>query len=370
MTAKIHRGDSLHILRQLEPESVQCVVTSPPYWGLRDYGAAGQLGLERTPAEYVSKMVEVFGEVRRVLRGDGTLWVNMGDCYATGAGAVGECPGGGEQGARWAGDIDRIRDGKRGYRGGHPAETSGKAAPRIAAMGPMTQPNRMPIAGLKPKDLMGMPWRLAFALQADGWYLRSDIIWSKRNCMPESVMDRPTKSHEYIFLLTRSQNYFYDGAAIAEPQQEHERSRRLREQERGLDTTYEIKRDSPHGQRRPGANGCAKSVACRQRLALIGTRNKRTVWTVATRPFPEAHFATFPEELITPCILAGSKPTDVVLDPFTGSGTTGVVALRYHRAFIGIEINPEYADMAERRILSDQPLFNRLTPESAETAAC
>ncbi len=391
MTWEIRRGDSLLQLRQLASESVHCVVTSPPYWGLRDYGAVGQLGLESTPAEYLTGMLDVFREVKRVLRQDGTCWVNMGDCYATGAGAVGNCPGGGERGARWTGDVDRLRDGKRGYRGGHPAETSGKASPRIAAMGPMTQPNRMPIAGLKPKDLVGMPWRLAFALQADGWYLRSDIIWHKPNPMPESVTDRPTKSHEYIFLLTKSERYFYDAKAIAEPCIAGDNGSsftsaqdvatklnlgigprtksRPKAWDKDMGSNRTLIAGSPRKIKIPGgwdrgagAHGTihrsGRTSAEYQEAEVSDSRNKRTVWTIATQAFPEAHFATFPEELITPCILAGSKPGDVILDPFAGSGTTGVVALRFHCSFIGIELNQEYAEMAERRITNDQPLFN------------
>lgn len=196
----ILQGDCLDRLRELPDESVHCCVTSPPYWGLRDYGCAGQIGLEKTPQEYVAKMVEVFSEVRRVLRDDGTCWVNLGDCYATGAGRVGACPGGGERGAKWA-----------GYRGDRDKD------PKATGIGPMTQPNRMPLPGLKPKDLVGIPWRVAFALQADGWYLRSDIIWHKPSPMPESVTDRPTKSHEYIFMLSKSERYAYDAEAIKEP---------------------------------------------------------------------------------------------------------------------------------------------------------
>src|SRR5262245_47420632 len=195
MTVTILRGDCREVLRTLPAESVNCVVTSPPYWGLRDYGVAGQIGLEETYSDYIDKMVGVFEAVRRILRKDGTVWLNLGDSYATGAGAVGECPGGGEQGARWRGDGS-----KRDY-----------------GLGPMTQPNRMPQAGLKPKDLTGIPWRVAFALQADGWYLRQDIIWSKPNPMPESVRDRCTKAHEYLFLLSKSERYYYDAEAIAEP---------------------------------------------------------------------------------------------------------------------------------------------------------
>lgn len=331
-------------------------------WGLRDYGVDGQIGLESTPEAYIAMMVEVFRRVWRVLHDDGTLWLNMGDCYATGAGKVGEHPGGGERGARWTGDIERIRDEKRGYRGdrlpnGHGNLTYRKGSNRAQRgdgnanipYGPMTQPNRMPIAGLKPKDLVGMPWRLALSLQADGWYLRRDIIWSKPNPMPESVSDRPTTAHEYIFMLTKSERYHFDQAAVAEPQEESERRRRMAEQARGLNTRYNLRRDIQHGQVAPGQNGVAHSVAARHRLAEKGTRNIRSVWTIATQPYPEAHFATFPEDLIKPCILAGCPVGGIVLDPFVGSGTTVKVAQDLGRVGVGLELNGKYLAMAQRR---------------------
>lgn len=377
-------GDCRDTMRELITQGVkvQTCVTSPPYWGLRDYGHPGQLGLEATYPEYVERLVEVFRLVRDLLADDGTLWLNLGDSYATGAGAVGSCPGGGVQGERWRGG----HEGKHGY---------GESG---AGVGPMRQPNRMPQPGLKAKDLVGIPWRVAFALQADGcadmkacaaiervrsdlldayedepppdrviaalerldgeyreakgrsWYLRSDIIWHKPNPMPESVTDRPTKSHEYIFLLTKSERCFYDHEAIKEPQSENERTRRLREQENGLSTRYNLRRASVDiGQPAPGKNGVARSVEARQALALLGTRNKRSVWTVPSQPFSGAHFATFPPELIEPCILAGSRPGDVVLDPFFGSGTTGEVAQRLGRKWIGCELNPAYVPLQKQR---------------------
>jgi DNA modification methylase len=427
-TNEILIGDVLAQLGTIPSESVHAVVTSPPYWGLRDYGCPGQLGLETTPEEYVEKMVEIFRDVRRVLRRDGTLWLVMGDCYATGAGRVGEAPGGGAQGARYLGDIDRIRDGKRAYRDECPNKGNRGST---HAMGPMTQPNRMPIPGLKPKDLVGMPWRVAFALQVDGWWLRQDIIWSKKNCMPESAKDRPTRSHEYVFLLTKSAKYFYDAVAVAEPQAENERTRRLKQAEIGNETVYRLKRDEAAarapGDYGPGAHGAARSAQARQALALKGTRNRRTVWTIASTPFKGAHFAVYPEKLTEPCILAGTsergacqmcgapvkrltRPTKeyaeilksnigknhekgvvqelvsgkfgtgiqryhnitadyetvgwrrscgcglggvepcIVLDPFMGSGTTAAVAVRLGRRFIGIELNPRYAELATDRI--------------------
>ncbi len=346
MTIRLLCGDALEQLRLLPDGSVQCCITSPPYWGLRDYGIAGQVGLERTPEEYVSKLVEVFREVRRVLRSDGTLWLNLGDCYATGAGRVGTEPGGGAQGERWS-----------GYRGSH-ADSPKHAAG--VGIGPMTQPNRMPLPGLKPKDLVGIPWRVAFAIQADGWYLRSDIIWSKPNPMPESVTDRPTKAHEYLFLLAKSARYYYDAEAIAEP------------------TTGPVAANNfVRPERLKHANGSVKPYRSN------GSRNRRSVWTIPTQPFPEAHFATFPEALVEPCIAAGSERADediettmalvsngveetsvrrdggrgVVLDPFCGSGTVGVVALRAGRDFIGIDLSPEYIEIARRRIEGTAPLF-------------
>ena len=296
-------GDALACLRKLPDESVNCCVTSPPYWGLRDYGVPGQLGLERTPEEYVARLVEVFREVRRVLRADGTLWLNLGDSYATGGGKVGDCPGGGKQGAR--------------YRGDHGSD------PKSKAIGPQTQPNRMPIAGLKPKDLVGIPWRVAFALQADGWYLRSDIIWHKPNPMPESVTDRPTKAHEYLFLLSRSKSYYYDAAAIAEPYARLWGSNNGGSMATGYDEKVRIgghSRKVPYPVPKPEG------------------RNRRSVWTIATKPFKGAHFATFPPKLIEPCILAGCPREgkrcdcdDLILTP-RGSGPVNDPTLLTGRA--------------------------------------
>lgn len=308
----VYHGDALSVLRELPSESVHCVVTSPPYWGLRDYGVEGQLGLEATPEEYVSKMVEVFREVRSVLRDDGTLWLNLGDCYATGGGSVGRCPGGGEQGERF------LRQGMIN-----------------------TQPNRMPLEGLKPKDLCGIPWMLAFALRADGWYLRSDIIWHKPNPMPESVTDRPTKAHEYIFLLSKSERYHYDATAIKEPQSETTMERF------GNGTPRIIGKKEKTAK---AGDVLANSSYVRSVGILENGRNKRSVWTVNTQPFPEAHFATFPEELIKPCILAGCPAGGTVLDPFGGSGTTALVARDNGCKAILIELNAEYIEIAKRRL--------------------
>ena len=378
---EIRQGDALEQLRRIEDETVQCCITSPPYWSLRDYGTATwvggdpacshkgrqkprqdttgsginkgrfaesrgtqpgktaysvpvrgvcrcgaerrdlQLGLEASAEEYVERLVEVMAEVRRVLKADGTLWLNLGDCYASDA---------------FGGSIARS-----GLAGGNKNHVASRAA--------RTDPRRP--FGLKPKQLVGIPWRVAFALQADGWWLRSDIIWSKTNAMPESVRDRPTKSHEYLFLLAKNERYYYDAAAIAE----------------------EASGRAPGNVTHKGADAYAAGAEfhrTKSGLVAIGARevrNKRSVWTVATHPFPEAHFATFPPALVEPCILAGSRPGDLVLDPFAGAGTVGLVALRHGRRFLGIELNPEYVEMARRRIVGDAPLWN--TPDEPQEAA-
>lgn len=452
MSVTILRGHVLDRLRELPDESVHMCVTSPPYYGLRDYGVPGQLGLEPTLQEYLDNMVAVFREVRRVLRSDGTLWLNIGDSYATGAGAVGNCPGGGVQGEKWAG-----------------AKTS---------------PNRMPQPGYKPKDLMGVPWRLAFALQADGWYLRSDIIWHKRSTMPESVRDRPTKSHEHIFLLAKSESYYYDQVAASEPcdwdmsktkrpdgwdtskgegghGSFHKDGRAKGERvdltvgighnERDRKAVPNIKRSGNKERKPASARGVPVDTNGGTNGAVAGsipwegsTRNWRDVWSLGPEPFKEAHFATFPTEIPRRAIVAGTSekgccpscgagwvrreevvgrqvtdamryaggnengeyhgqavkeydgtgaqnasdtkrrilermsqvrehswaqgcscpPADpvpaTILDPFLGSGTTALVADRLQRDCIGIELNPAYADMAERRIRADSPLFSEV----------
>ena len=328
MNYEIKEGDCVEILRSMDDRSVNCCVTSPPYWGLRDYGTArwdggdaecdhieglrkstykttdknrdakaaelfgtqyrdtcgkcgarrvdDQLGLESTPDEYVAKMVEVFREVRRVLRDDGTLWLNLGDSYS----GVGKS-GGGSQGNRWEAIGAESDEGKGTW--------------------------KPPTPGLKHKDLVGIPWRVAFALQADGWYLRQDIIWHKPNPMPESVRDRCTKGHEYLFLLAKSERYYCDMSGV------------------------------------------------REMAVDGGARNRRSVWTVTTRPFKGAHFAVFPPKLIEPCVIAGCPEGGTVLEPFAGSGTTGCVSLEHGRNFVGIELNPEYAEMARKRIKSVVP---------------
>lgn len=307
MITTIHHGDCLTVLRErFADESVQCCVTSPPYWGLRDYGVEGQLGLEKTPEEYVAKMVEVFREVRRCLKDDGTLWLNLGDSYAgSGKGRNGD--GHHSQGTQWK-----------------------QATNRGAVSGVIRNNQETP--ELKAKDLVGIPWRVAFALQADGWYLRSDIIWAKPNPMPESVTDRPTKSHEYLFLLSKQERYYYDADAIAEPCNYPEGSWG-RSKCYDDDDTGKLKSFYGNGSQWKGGE----------------TRNKRTVWTVATSPYAEAHFATFPPKLIEPCILAGCPSGGLVLDPFAGSGTTIQVAQQLGRQGVGIELNPAYITLAETR---------------------
>ena len=311
----IREGDALEVLRTSPSESVRCVVTSPPYWGLRDYGVAGQLGLERTPEEYVSRLVGVFREVRRVLTDDGTLWLNLGDTYA-------------------ANRPHQVPSTKGGPKHSPAQGFEGSA---------MSVPH-----GLKPKDLVGIPWRMAFALQADGWWLRSDIIWHKPNPMPESVTDRPTKAHEYLFLLSKSQRYYYNAEAIAWASCNPGNARPAKHVVAALAGDPKLRTKA----------GLFKLQQNWERNGPPATVNARTVWTVATQPFPEAHFATFPEALVEPCILAGSAPGDLVLDPFAGRGTVGVVAQRHGRRFLGIDLNPEYCAMARRRIAG--PLFSEL----------
>jgi DNA modification methylase len=385
MSWEIREGDCLDLLRAMPDESVQCCVTSPPYWGLRDYGHGEQLGLEETPDQYVANMVEVFAEVRRVLRDDGTLWVNIGDSFYSSTATQG-----------------RNEDKSHGSIAG---------LPQVTSMGASTY--RRNVQGLKPKDLCGIPWLLAFALRADGWYLRSEVIWAKPNPMPESVTDRPTKAHEQVFLLTKSPRYFYDADAVREA---HET---LTNPKYGSISKEVIPwKDRPN-------NGEGAKPGFGHMGFTEGGRNKRTVWTVTTQPFSGAHFATFPPKLIEPMILAGSPPkccgvcaapwqrvtertpmvveptkkradwqesdehartqtggtmtqapesktvgweptcehnddtgSSVVLDPFSGSGTTGMVALRHDRSYIGLELNPEYAAMSRDRIRDDAPLLN------------
>jgi DNA modification methylase len=325
MTVRILKGDCREMLRTLPGESVHCVVTSPPYFGLRDYGVAGQIGLEPTPDAFVSELVAVFAELRRVLRKDGTAWLNLGDSYAAQRGGTAmpaETLAGGISGK---GELDAHR--------GHGSVHAHRNAGRL---------------GLKHKDLIGIPWRVAFALQADGWYLRQDIIWSKPNPMPESVRDRCTKAHEYLFLLSKSQRYHYDAKAIEEPAKFPDGAGNMEGSKYVLASSGDPRHRTKAG------------------LAEIGardTRNKRSVWEVTTTAFADAHFATFPPALIEPCILAGCPKGGTVLDPFGGAGTTGMVADRLGRNAILIELNPEYAAMAERRINADAGMFAKVAAE-------
>jgi DNA modification methylase len=301
---RIIPGDCIAGLRTLPDASVHCCVTSPPYWGLRDYGHDGQIGLESTPEEYVDRMVEVFREVRRVLREDGTAWLNLGDCYAS-------APKGNKTPSYGSCFDGRNMSG---------VDTSGRKDKAAAS-------------GLQHKQLVGIPWRVAFALQADGWWLRQDIIWHKPNPMPESVRDRCTKAHEYVFLLTKSERYYYDAEAVSEALS-----------------------GKPHA---PG-NKCSAdgghmrndfgTDAMQRVWGASGRRNRRSVWTVTTKPYSGAHFAVMPPDLVEPCIKAGCPEGGTVLDPFAGSGTTLAVAAELGRDAIGCELNPEYIALAERRI--------------------
>ena len=364
---QIIEGDALTRLRALPGELVDCCITSPPYWGLRDYGTAqweggeaecdhrqeaprfnglkqtqaqvsghaskaeshnrrqcpkcgavridAQIGLEHTPAEYVARLVEVFREVRRVLRADGTLFLNLGDSYNT---------------------LNNRRSASAYVDGGKCklalAEQNRKGAQRFDAT-------------LKPKDLCGIPWRVAFALQADGWYLRSDIIWHKPNPMPESVTDRPTKSHDYVFMLAKQERYFYDADAIKET------SLTAGETRISLATSGSYISAVENG-RKPSGNGVPGKVIVRGEY-----RNRRSVWTLATLPTPDAHFATFPIELPETCLLAGSRPGGIVLDPFSGAGTTGLAAIKHGRDYIGIELNPKYIEISRTRLARHMPLL-------------
>ena len=294
-------GDAVEQLRTLDTDSVHCCVTSPPYFNLRDYGTPGQLGRETTPEEYVEKLAAVFREVRRVLRPDGTLWLNLGDSYTSGG--------------RKTRDFD----------------------PKLPARSVDRRP-RTP-QGMKPKDLIGIPWMAAFALRADGWYLRQDIIWHKPNAMPESVKDRCTKSHEHIFLLSKSARYYFDSDAIREPFSTPPRAGERRSYRPGCASSFGL--DRGHMEQRGNFAGLPLHP---------GGRNKRDVWTVSTSSFKGAHFAVFPESLVEPCVLAGCPEGGVVLDPFMGSGTTGVVAQRLGRRFVGIDINLDYCCMAAERL--------------------
>lgn len=332
MSTRILVGDCRVTLPTLPERSVRCCVTSPPYWGLRDYGHGEQIGLESTPDAYVKQLVAVFREVRRVLTDDGTAWLNLGDSYSSmrDSKATPDTLRGDSDGTAVSGAMNR------------------NPAPRSAA-------------GLKHKDLVGIPWRVAFALQADGWYLRSDIIWHKPNPMPESVTDRPTKAHEYVFLLTKSARYYYDAAAIAEPAVYSDArmvdgfGARWYGKHKGDPQSAEFRKQDGTGNRR--TTGFNERYA---RTEPLATRNARTVWTVATSPYSGAHFATMPPELVERCVKAGSAIGDTILDPFGGAGTTALVADRLGRDAILCELNPTYAELAEQRVSNDSPLFSEV----------
>lgn len=298
---RIVTGDCRETLRSLPAESVQCAVTSPPYWGLRDYGHSGQIGLEATPQEYVEQIVSVFREVRRVLRSDGTLWLNIGDCYAS-------------QPSWGRGGGSTLEGRKQGSEGGR-------------------SPSRANLPGIKTKELIGVPWRVAFALQEDGWWLRQEIIWHKPNPMPESVRDRCTKAHESVFLLAKSERYYFDADAIKEPA--------VAGHNGSLFDTGKTREAKPN------------NVQSGDR-ADSWTRNKRDVWTIASQPYKGAHFAVMPPALAEPCVLAGSRPGDAVLDPFGGSGTVGLVAAKHGRHALLCEISDSYVELALSRMRSNQ----------------
>ena len=304
---RIEFGDCRETMRAWAVQGIkaQMCVTSPPYFGLRDYGVDGQLGLEETPEQFIAALVEVFRCVRDVLANDGTLWVNIGDSYA-------------------------------GNRGNQPGRKSGNGFDTTTALLP---PGAGVPDGCKPKDLIGIPWMLAFALRADGWFLRQDIIWHKPNPMPESVRDRCTKAHEYVFLLSKSERYFFDTEAMREDAVKG-----------AAGSSFNMGKTATH---QMGRSSDSERVE-------DGKRNRRSVWTVATRPYKGAHFATFPPALIEPCILAGSRPGDTVLDPFMGSGTTAAVALSLERQYLGCELNPEYRALQDARIASVPAQLNLL----------
>lgn len=321
-------GDALEKLKTLKDKSVQCCVTSPPYWGLRNYGVAGQLGLEKTPEEYVEKLVVIFREVHRVLKDDGTLWLNLGDTYAQ----------------------TKYGD-KRTDFSKSPKQATNTGSVNFSA-------------NLSAKNLIGIPWRVAFALQKDGWILRQDIIWHKPNPMPESVTDRCTRSHEYIFMLTKEKKYFYNADAVKEESIFGELSAAEKIKSPYKQNLHKMnlseKKDKQRGHSRRHAGFNDRWDKMTKEEQCTGLKNKRSVWTVSTKPYSQAHFATFPHDLIEPCVLAVSKESDTILDPFFGSGTTGLVAKRFGRKYIGIELNPEYIKMAFKRVETQLTIFDAL----------
>jgi len=321
---RILHGNSLDALKTLPDCSVDCCITSPPYYGLRDYGVDAQIGLEKTPEDYIRKLVQVFREVHRILRDEGTLWVNIGDCYA----------GSGKGGAMKAEHVNKYKQGTN-------KGLVGKQAVTTVSWGKC-----------KPKDLVGIPWMLAFSLRDDGWYLRQDIIWNKSNPMPESVTDRCTKSHEYIFLLSKSGRYYFDNRHIKEKAAYDGRTNTKR---KGSPKYSQEGIYAKHNQ-----HTLATSEGERWQRDKDGNylRNKRSVWTLSTEAYPDAHYAVFPQKLILPCILSGCPENGIVLDPFMGSGTTAVVAVKNLRKYIGCEINLEYIKIAEKRIAQERGLWN------------
>lgn len=355
MINKIFNADVLSDkgLARLPDQSVHCIVTSPPYFGLRDYGVEGQIGLEETPDQYVQKLVHVFREARRVLRDDGTVWLNLGDSYASSS-------------------KNRTED---------QAIKNSTLQGSLKTQSQILKQQSKIVSGLKPKDLIGIPWRVAFALQADGWYLRQDIVWAKPNPMPESVTDRCTKSHEYIFLLSKSQRYYYDHVAIMQDVKMSSVERLMQDVENQegnmkakaswngssfdkgktgeMMATRGGLRKSGNKERkdRPGApenNGAHQKGS----VPWEGMKaNKRSVWTVTTKPFKEAHFATFPEDLIVDCIKAGCPEDGIVLDPFMGAGTTALVARKLNRNYVGFELNRSYIEIAEKRLQKELGMF-------------
>jgi|DEB0MinimDraft_3_1074331.scaffolds.fasta_scaffold48138_2 DNA modification methylase len=321
LDARIMVGDAVSRLRELPDGVVRTCVTSPPYWGLRDYGNDGQLGMEATPQEFVENLCQVFDEVRRVLADDGTLWVNLGDTYANNGGLV-------QPQRDNSGGLSKTTLKTRGTQG-HSGATGGFE--RAKSIG----------NAIKAKDLVGIPWRFAFAMQERGWYLRQDIIWAKPNPMPESVTDRCTKSHEYIFLFSKQPKYYYDHEAIKSPVKDDWGTR-----------------DRTNGKYHNEGTGLQPHSGLEKKYDMA---NKRSVWTVSTKPYKGAHFAVYPPTLIEPCILAGSAEGDTVLDPFSGSGTTGEVALKLGRNYVGIELNTDYAALSEKRITNAIGMLGEVT---------